>query len=157
MTDKLDQVPQVIPSPAKPSTQQDQAKLAVIRVIGKALLDGQDWDEAIACACTVLSITDLDISKVLKWVTESEECATEWKLLKGARAEVIAAEVIAEARQCHDPRSKLNLLKWAAERLSPADWGERQQIEHSGSVQIVPNLEIGKAIDIKMNQPKMLP
>lgn len=76
---------------------------------------------------------------LFRWLREHGEFSDQYARAREDQADTIADEVIEIADTEDDPqkaRVRVDARKWAAARMSPRKWGDRQQVEHSGQLGI---------------------
>jgi len=104
----------------------------VAEVLGR-MADGQTVKEAVGAM-------KLDVSDgtVRRWMTEREEWAGEYQRAKKLMASAMAEEALRVARESTNyssaaDRVLIETLKWAAGKANPAEYGDRQTVEHQGA------------------------
>jgi len=97
------------------------------------MADGQTVKEAVGAM-------KLDVSDgtVRRWMTEREEWAGEYQRAKKLMASAMAEEALRVARESTNyssaaDRVLIETLKWAAGKANPAEYGDRQTVEHQGA------------------------
>ncbi len=78
---------------------------------------------------------------VYKWLFERQDFADLYARARGAQADTLADEVIhigmtTSQKTAHRDRVRMDAFKWAAAKLAPRKYGDKQQIEHKGSVPV---------------------
>lgn len=73
-----------------------------------------------------------------RWMTEREAWMTRYQQAKKLLAYALAEEAITVARESTNHSSAadrvlIDTLKWAAAKANPAEFGERQTVEHQGA------------------------
>lgn len=92
---------------------------------------------------------------VFRWVENNEEFRQQYVRAKASQAEVQAYRGLKEALGATDAqlgRLKWDARRWAASKLGPRAWGDKLDIEHSGSVSMSPELrqaEIDRLIALR--------
>lgn len=79
---------------------------------------------------------------VFRWVENNEEFRQQYVRAKVSQAEVQAYRGLKEALGATDAqlgRLKWDARRWAASKLGPRAWGDKLDIEHSGSVSLTPD------------------
>lgn len=80
------------------------------------------------------------IPTVMKWLAEHEAFANQYARAREMQQDTYADEITFIADTEPDPqraRVRIDARKWHASKLAPKKYGDRQQIEHSGSVEHV--------------------
>ncbi len=114
-----------------------------------------------------------DATSVFRWLEEDAEFATKYARAREVQAELLADEMVEIADDStndfmerkrrkgdeevtetafdaeHVQRSKLRIetRRWIAEKLLPKKYGAKQQVEHSGSIDLGERLERAIATD----------
>jgi hypothetical protein len=122
------------------------------------MVDAHSWDqsavmdhicEQIACSSnglyTILGagyngLSLPDYTTIDRWLTASEELRQRYARAKEAQADYMADEMMQIADTTTDPqkaRLQLDTRKWLAAKLKPKKYGEKQEVEHKGSVTLV--------------------
>lgn len=75
---------------------------------------------------------------VRRWMSEREDWLGRYQQMKKLLAAALAEEAITVARESTNHSSAadrllIETLKWAAAKASPAEYGERQTVEHQGA------------------------
>lgn len=119
-------------STRKHAVSEDRKAEVVAEVLGR-MADGQTVKEAVAAM-------QLDVSDgtVRRWMTEREEWAGDYQRAKKLMASAMAEEALRVARESTNyssaaDRVLIETLKWAAGKANPAEYGDRQTVEHQGA------------------------
>lgn len=112
----------------------DEARKAeVVGEVLERMADGQTVKEAVAAMA--LDVSD---GTVRRWMTEREEWAEAYQRAKKLMASAMAEEALRVARESTSyssaaDRVLIETLKWAAGKANPAEYGDRQTVEHQGA------------------------
>lgn len=71
---------------------------------------------------------------VYQWLATNEEFAKQYAQARESQAETYADQVVDEALTATDAaigRLRMDALKWAASKLAPKKYGDRQTLEHT--------------------------
>jgi hypothetical protein len=74
---------------------------------------------------------------VIKWLTKYPAFAADYARARGFQADHLADEIVHIADTEPDPqiaRNRIDARKWVAAKLRPSRYGDRVEVEHSGSV-----------------------
>jgi transposase-like protein len=119
-------------STRKHAVSEERKAEVVAEVLGR-MADGQTVKEAV-------SAMQLDVSDgtVRRWMTEREEWAGDYQRAKKLMASAMAEEALRVARESTNyssaaDRVLIETLKWAAGKANPAEYGDRQTVEHQGA------------------------
>lgn len=119
-------------STRKHAVSEERKAEVVAEVLGR-MADGQTVKEAV-------SAMKLDVSDgtVRRWMTEREEWAGDYQRAKKLMASAMAEEALRVARESTNyssaaDRVLIETLKWAAGKANPAEYGDRQTVEHQGA------------------------
>lgn len=119
-------------STRKHAVSEERKAEVVAEVLGR-MADGQTVKEAVGAM-------KLDVSDgtVRRWMTEREEWAGEYQRAKKLMASAMAEEALRVARESTNyssaaDRVLIETLKWAAGKANPAEYGDRQTVEHQGA------------------------
>lgn len=78
-------------------------------------------------------------SSVRYQITASEELSAQYARARDAQADHYAEKIVDESEKATDAqlgRLKMDAWKWAASKMAPKKYGDKQEIEHSGTVGI---------------------
>lgn len=83
---------------------------------------------------------------VSDWLNRHPEFSAEYTRAREAQADEMDARILSAAEAvtaetAHADRVRIDAYKWRAARLNPQRYGDRQHVEHSGSVSIATALE----------------
>lgn len=79
----------------------------------------------------------LDESTIRKRFRDDPQLAPQYAHAREAQADHYAERIVDEALSSEDAaigRLRMDALKWAASKLAPKRYGDKQQVEHSGSI-----------------------
>lgn len=104
-----------------------EEKAAVLEDVFNQMADGQVMKETLA-------FYGLDAGTVRRWISANDEWFYEYRKARLLMAQALAEEAIVLSRQCENKnvtRDKLQIdtLQWAATRMNPSEFGDRQQIQ----------------------------
>lgn len=119
-------------STRKHAVSEERKAEVVAEVLGR-MADGQTVKEAV----TAMKL-DVSDGTVRRWMTEREEWAGEYQRAKKLMASAMAEEALRVARESTNyssaaDRVLIETLKWAAGKANPAEYGDRQTVEHQGA------------------------
>ena len=105
---------------------------AVEGVLG-LMAEGKTVKEAVAALKVGVSP-----GTVRRWINERDEWVADYQRSKKLLASALAEEAITVARETTNHSSAadrllIETLKWAAAKANPAEYGERQTVEHQGA------------------------
>jgi len=102
--------------------------------------------DAIADGRSLRSICDDDgmpsTQTVRRWLDEDEDFVAKYARAREAQADVMDDKILIVADACTSEnaaaaRVKIDAYKWRASKLAPKVYGDKQQLEHSGGVNVV--------------------
>lgn len=96
-------------------------------LVAGEILNGKTIGEALATH-------HLDFATHTYWKNTQTEYRTIIDEAKRARAELFADEALVNARSPSPNKTRINHLQWQAEKADPDQYGQKQKMEHSGSV-----------------------
>lgn len=119
-------------STRKHAVSEERKAEVVAEVLGR-MADGQTVKEAV----TAMKL-DVSDGTVRRWMTEREEWAGDYQRAKKLMASAMAEEALRVARESTNyssaaDRVLIETLKWAAGKANPAEYGDRQTVEHQGA------------------------
>lgn len=97
-------------------------------------------------------------STVLRWLFQHADFRDQYAHAREASADALAEDILEIADEEGDynrNRLRVDARKWAAAKLKPKKYGERQAIEHEGAVQFV--LQVPPKLDADEWQRKHAP
>lgn len=159
-------VAKVATKPVRP-TWSAAEKASAFAAVLDAMAEGQTLDEAVKGLerpCTA--------GAMRRWIAEEEGWTVAYTKAKRLLAQAWAEEAVQIARDSTTSttaidRVLIDTLKWAAAKANPAEYGERQTVEHQGaqtlSVKIVEedvpvrNVEAIRAVEQAVLAPVMTP
>lgn len=108
-------------------------KAEIVERVLAAMADGETVKDAVKRMA--LTVSD---GTVRRWMTEREEWMAQYQLAKKLMASAMAEEALRVARDSTNyssaaDRVLIETLKWAASKANPAEYGERQTVEHQGA------------------------
>ena len=108
-------------------------KVEVVEGVLRLMAEGKTVREATAALQAKVSV-----GTVRRWMTERDEWMTAYQHAKKLLAAALAEEAITVARETTNHSSAadrllIETLKWAAAKANPAEYGERQTVEHQGA------------------------
>jgi hypothetical protein len=108
-------------------------KEAIVQRVLEAMADGETVKEAVKRM--TLPVSD---GTVRRWMTEREDWMAAYQVAKKLMASAMAEEALRVARDSTSyssaaDRVLIETLKWAASKANPAEYGERQTVEHQGA------------------------
>lgn len=112
----------------------DEAQKAeMVEAVLTAMADGETVKDAVKRLA--FPVSD---GTVRRWMLEREEWATAYQSAKKLMASAMAEEALRVARESTNyssaaDRVLIETLKWAASKANPAEYGERQTVEHQGA------------------------
>jgi hypothetical protein len=92
----------------------------------------------LAAGCNGLTLPDY--TTIDRWLSADEQLRQRYARAKEAQADYMADEMMQIADTTTDPqkaRLQLDTRKWLAAKLKPKKYGEKQEVEHKGSVTLV--------------------
>lgn len=125
---------------------------------------GAEICERIAAGDSVKSICREDDMPnectVYKWVNDVPEFAKQYAHARERQADFYADDIIRIADECEDPqkaRVQIDARKWKASKMAPKKYGDKLDVEHSGSIEVI-SPEMRKAriavLTAKLNVPE---
>jgi hypothetical protein len=110
-----------------------EAKDAVMEQILQRMAEGETVSDAVAS----LKLT-VTAGAVRQWFRRDEAWTQRYEQAKKTLAQALAEEAIRVARDSTNHSSAadrllIDTLKWAASKANPAEYGERQTVEHQGA------------------------
>lgn len=119
-------------SKAKRAISEDRA--AVMEAVLEAMARGETVDQAAkgqGCAS----------GTVRQWFAQEETWRTRYREARLLQGQAMAEEAVRIAREATNyssaaDRLLIETLKWAASKANPAEYGEKQTVEHQGSQQL---------------------
>ena len=117
----------------KPVAWSESAKETAVEQVLEAMAEGQTVKEAVEKLALGVSPGTLR-----RWMSEREAWMTRYHQAKKLLAYALAEEAITVARESTNHSSAadrvlIETLKWAASKANPAEYGERQTVEHQGA------------------------
>lgn len=117
----------------KPAAWSEQAKQEAVEQVLEAMAEGKTVREAVEALA--LGVTP---GTVRRWMSDREEWMERYGKAKRLLAYALAEEAITVARESSNHSSAadrvlIDTLKWAAAKAHPAEFGERQTVEHQGA------------------------
>jgi hypothetical protein len=108
-------------------------KAQIVERVLAAMADGETVKDAVKRM--TLTVSD---GTVRRWMTEREEWMAAYQVAKKLMASAMAEEALRVARESTSyssaaDRVLIETLKWAASKANPAEYGERQTVEHQGA------------------------
>ena len=112
----------------------DEERFGVIRSVLLAMAEGETLAEAAADE-------GVQPSTVRQWMAADPALMQEYMAVKRLQAQAWAEEAILVARESTNQsatkdRLLVDTLKWAAAKASPAEFGDKQMVEHQGAQEI---------------------
>lgn len=96
---------------------------------------------------------------VYKWLNDFPEFAKQYAHARERQADFYADDIIRIADECEDPqkaRVQIDARKWKASKMAPKKYGDRQEVELSGSVEVALTPE-ARAAEIARLMAKLKP
>lgn len=117
----------------KPVAWSETAKTDAVERVLEAMAEGTTVREAVETLALGVSP-----GTVRRWMSEREDWAERYQKAKKLLAYALAEEAIQVARESTNHSSAadrvlIDTLKWAAAKANPAEYGERQTVEHQGA------------------------
>jgi len=117
----------------KPTAWSESAKATAVEQVLEAMAEGQTVKEAVDKLALGVSP-----GTVRRWMSEREAWMAQYQQAKKLLAYALAEEAITVARESTNHSSAadrvlIETLKWAASKANPAEYGERQTVEHQGA------------------------
>lgn len=111
----------------------EEAKAEAVERVLEAMAEGKTVKEAVETLA--LGVTP---GTVRRWMSEKEAWMEAYQRAKKLLAYALAEEAITVARESTNHSSAadrvlIDTLKWAASKANPAEYGERQTVEHQGA------------------------
>lgn len=121
--------------PARPDWSASE-KAEAFEAVLDAMAEGRTLDEAVkglARPCTA--------GAMRRWIAEDEGWTQRYQRAKRLLAQALAEEAIQIARDSTSSttaidRVLIDTLKWAAAKANPAEYGDRQTVEHQGAQEL---------------------
>lgn len=79
------------------------------------------------------------LETIRRWLVEDEEFRVQYAIARDEQADFYADEIVELADNAEDAnkaRIQIDARKWVASKLKPKKWGDRQMVEHSGSMDV---------------------
>lgn len=108
-------------------------KAAVVEEVLARMAEGETVNDAVKAMKVKVSP-----GTVRRWINEREDWLAGYQRAKKLLAAALAEEAISIARESTPSstamdRVLIDTLKWAAAKANPAEYGERQTVEHQGA------------------------
>ena len=124
-----------VAKPARPTWSAEE-KAEAVDAIFEAMAEGRTLEQAVrdlARPCTA--------GAMRRWIAEDEGWTQRYQRAKRLLAQALAEEAIQIARDSTSSttavdRVLIDTLKWAAAKANPAEYGERQTVEHQGAQEL---------------------
>lgn len=134
--------------PALKKTWTSELKAEVVEGVLERMAEGKTVQESVERVWRGWEYTDqlrcpakLTPGMVRVWIAEDEEWWRRYQRMKTMMGQAMAEEAIRVARESTSQttatdRVLIETLKWAASKANPAEYGEKQTVEHQGSQQL---------------------
>jgi hypothetical protein len=117
-----------------------EERLEVAEEVLRLMAEGRTVEEAVKGIARERGLV-LTAGQVRKWMAREEGLWEQYLRARKLQGSAFAEEAILVARESTNSTSTVDktlieTLKWAAARANPAEYGDRQVVEHAGSQQL---------------------